>query len=655
MNATIEKIVTFKSRADLASLITIWHGRGAEGWPDSGLYSAIGDAFLELGESFLAYDVFNECCERFPDDLGAKAKLAGALLGCGSVGRANAILNELKETRRVNDFEVIKTLAATHALLGRAEKDEAVREERFRVAHDLYFSLYKLHGDVECCLESAIIALEFYEKEEAQRRAKIILDKCELLLKPGAPAETADGAGDSAPAIASVNAKVCSIAGSAALLLGRFDNAEIYYSRYLSAPGNKPDDVKHVREDALDIIKLTCAERKAAEKVMAAFKLPPIVVFCGHGIDRKRPIPRFPAAIEGAVRGEIEKSVEGLKATIGFSSAARGSDILFLETMLDRNGAVNIVLPYSRDEFIKNRVAMTEGTDWADRFDTACRKAASFHTLLKVYNYDPICYEYSALVLLGMAKMKAAQTGTEVVPLAVWNKKPGGTANIIKRWEEAGCKVRVIDISGIKKPEPASHDAGGIDAIVFKPEAGRCSNYKFNIKAMLFADAHHFSRLMETQVPAFVDEFLGAVAEVCKSNPKGLEYKNTWGDGLFFVFETVRDAGIFALELCAKIARIDWGAKKLPETLSLRIALHAGPVYSVIDPVTGAMNYHGTQVSYAARIEPVTPVGQVYASHAFAAIAAAESVGEFKCEYVGRVPFPKGFGTYPLFHLTDAR
>jgi hypothetical protein len=58
----------------------------------------------------------------------------------------------------------------------------------------------------------------------------------------------------------------------------------------------------------------------------------------------------------------------------------------------------------------------------------------------------------------------------------------------------------------------------------------------------------------------------------------------------------------------------------------LRIALHAGPVYSCIDPVTGNPNYIGSQVSHAARIEPVTPPGQVYASQAFAALAAAQRV-----------------------------
>ena len=45
-------------------------------------------------------------------------------------------------------------------------------------------------------------------------------------------------------------------------------------------------------------------------------------------------------------------------------------------------------------------------------------------------------------------------------------------------------------------------------------------------------------------------------------------------------------------------------------------------------------------VSRAARLEPKTPPGQVYASEAFAALAAIERVSDFTCEYVKNSPGP---------------
>jgi class 3 adenylate cyclase len=56
-------------------------------------------------------------------------------------------------------------------------------------------------------------------------------------------------------------------------------------------------------------------------------------------------------------------------------------------------------------------------------------------------------------------------------------------------------------------------------------------------------------------------------------------------------------------------------------------------------------------VSRAARIEPITPPGQVYASEAFAALAAAESVKSFACDYVGQQALAKSHGTLPTYHV----
>ena len=53
------------------------------------------------------------------------------------------------------------------------------------------------------------------------------------------------------------------------------------------------------------------------------------------------------------------------------------------------------------------------------------------------------------------------------------------------------------------------------------------------------------------------------------------------------------------------------------------------------DPITGQHTFSGTHVSRAARIEPIAPPGQVYASEAFAALAAIQRGPRFGCHYVG--------------------
>jgi class 3 adenylate cyclase len=80
--------------------------------------------------------------------------------------------------------------------------------------------------------------------------------------------------------------------------------------------------------------------------------------------------------------------------------------------------------------------------------------------------------------------------------------------------------------------------------------------------------------------------------------------------------------------------------------------MHAGPAYRCVDPITSSRKFFGTHVNRAARIEPITPPGQVYASEAFAALAAAQQVTELSFEYAGQVPMAKGYGIYPTYHVT---
>jgi class 3 adenylate cyclase len=127
--------------------------------------------------------------------------------------------------------------------------------------------------------------------------------------------------------------------------------------------------------------------------------------------------------------------------------------------------------------------------------------------------------------------------------------------------------------------------------------------------------------------------------------------KNTWGDAFYFVFSNIRDTGLFSLGLCDLLNSMAWEELGLPDGLNLRIGLHAGPVYACTDPITNLPNFFGSHVSQAARIEPITPPGHVYASQSFAALAAAEGVNDFSCEYVGQVPLAKKYGTFPLYHV----
>mgnify|MGYP001262876649 CR=1 FL=1 len=120
------------------------------------------------------------------------------------------------------------------------------------------------------------------------------------------------------------------------------------------------------------------------------------------------------------------------------------------------------------------------------------------------------------------------------------------------------------------------------------------------------------------------------------------------------VFDSPKVAGLFALELTKKIETIDWINQGFSSQLSLRVALHAGLVCESINPITKKKSFIGSSVCKAARIEPLTPAGLVFASQEFAALASFDQVKEFSCVYVGQMDLPKKFGVFPTYRISES-
>ena len=83
----------------------------------------------------------------------------------------------------------------------------------------------------------------------------------------------------------------------------------------------------------------------------------------------------------------------------------------------------------------------------------------------------------------------------------------------------------------------------------------------------------------------------------------------------------------------------------------MRLGGHFGPVSSGVDPILKAPSFFGAHVSKAARIEPITPPGEVYVTEHFAAKLALDPKNEFECEYVGEIPMAKDYGNLRMYLL----
>jgi class 3 adenylate cyclase len=171
---------------------------------------------------------------------------------------------------------------------------------------------------------------------------------------------------------------------------------------------------------------------------------------------------------------------------------------------------------------------------------------------------------------------------------------------------------------------------------------------------MLFGDFSRFSELNDEQAVLFAEYVLGVVADVLRRHSEHVRYRNTWGDGLNIMLSDAVAAATCALDLQEAIAALDFESHGLPGHLGLRLGGHVGPVYPVYDPVVDADSFTGWHVSRTARIEPVTPPGEVYVTDAFAAALVLAGQRELTCDYVGHMAAAKGYGKLRMHRLRRA-
>jgi class 3 adenylate cyclase len=316
----------------------------------------------------------------------------------------------------------------------------------------------------------------------------------------------------------------------------------------------------------------------------------------------------LPNEIEESLRQHFRRALAEHDCRIIYLAPATSADIVFLETVAERGGETHIMLSEPKDRFVAALLESSSNAGWRARCEAALGQAQ--HVLDSGEQRAGSVSAYAQRLMHGLARLHAARLDSRVVSI------------------------------GLREPAVDPDAAGPADQ---HTEDDR-------IVAILFADVPRFTRLSEEQLPSFVEHLLGNVRLVASTYSEAILSRNTWGDGLYFVFSGVSDAGRFALDLSDRLALIDWPGHGLPLDLGLRIALHAGPAYRFVDPVTGAVTYTGPHVSRAARLEPITPPRHVYTSEAFAALAATDAP-ELRCDYVGRTSMAKGYGVFPTYHL----
>ena len=643
-SALRDKIGTL--REDLAGLLILWHQRSdpALGWVATPrIYAQLARAFIEIGAPLLGVEVATEGLESFPHAVALRQVRGLALARSGSTEEANRALEQLRQEGHLDD-DTLGVLARTHkdlALGATAADDRA----HLAAALRHYADAYARSGSYWTGINVATLAALQGDRGQLVAVAQRVMADCKAELERLAP-----GHADRYWALATL--------GEAALSMADWGQAEDWYRQAGELGQHRFGDLNSTRRHARLLMEYLGRDVGLVDQWLP---LPQVVLFSGHMIDHPdRPVPRFPPELEAAVYATMRDWLQRCNGLIGFASAARGGDLLFLEAIHELGGETHIVLPYDSDEFMRQSVELASGDGWRERFERQLKLSRVVFASSSPPRDSGLGYDYANHLVHGLGLLRARELETDLVALAVWDGKAGdgrgGAASAMRQWQQHGVPAHRVCIEAPPAAAGRHNEVlpvVPVTAQIDAPAAGEAPGD--TVMSLLFADAVGFSQLTDVEVPLFVESCLGLVADLIEEDGASIPVRETWGDGLFLAFDDVRAAGLFALKLLEVMAVTDWRALGFARPLTMRFALHAGPVHLTTDPVTGLPKCCGTHVSRAARLEPKTPPGQVYASEAFAALAAMAGITEFRCDYVKQLDWAKRYGTFPAYVVRRQR
>lgn len=387
-------------------------------------------------------------------------------------------------------------------------------------------------------------------------------------------------------------------------------------------------------------LKLICTHLNIDAKIIAPLLPETVVHYCGHAFNKQRPIT---LQDEQHLSQRIEQALAQQHCAVAYGSLMAGSDILFAEAILRQGGELNIWLPFGMENFCAVAVRPA-GEEWVARF-RACIKAANTVSCATESDFlgDNSLFDFCSDVAMGMTLMRGNSLNAKVMQLAVWDQKMTsqgrGTYSNIEKWKKLGHTTEII-------PSPAVIPTRTVPRVMDSYPLARREPH-----AILFADVRGFSKLNDRDILWYFTELHPRLAQAIEPYGADVQHIDTWGDAIFLVTEKASTAAQIALALNEVMAEIEQSGLTLAEPLLMRIGLHYGPVYKVYDHLTQCFTFASNDVTKTARIEPITPPGEVFGTEPFVAMLEIEGEGWSTFEYAGTIPSAKNFGAFRMFHV----
>lgn len=362
--------------------------------------------------------------------------------------------------------------------------------------------------------------------------------------------------------------------------------------------------------------------------IVDALRIPTVLHYTGH-----MPKPgQDDTAIEALIAAALDAAIGAHRVGMAFGGLAAGLDILAAEALLRAGITPTVVLPCDPCTYEAASVAPA-GERWLSRYRDLLARVRIQQIDERPFPGDDLHLAMAARRAMGLTRLHARHRDGQALQVAAWDRAPSrgaaGTGADVGAWTAAGGRSLHI---GWPWPRDSNGDA--------PPEMRRRQ------MAVLFGDLPRFSALDDAGLAAFYEGPLAAMGAALDRHPAA--YRNAWGDAVQIAFDAVATAATCAFDMRAAL-------ESQQPPIHPRFALDFGPLLPVHDAVQRADKFSGRAMTRAARIEPVTPPGRIFATEAFACEVALLPRGTgLACDYAGRIPTAKGFGSLPLYALRRA-
>ena len=168
---------------------------------------------------------------------------------------------------------------------------------------------------------------------------------------------------------------------------------------------------------------------------------------------------------------------------------------------------------------------------------------------------------------------------------------------------------------------------------------------------LVFTDFVGFSTFSEIETVTYWTDVVPKLAAALKTSNANILLQQTWGDALHIVTDDADSASRVALLLIDEVQTLRGQCHGKLRDLEIRVGVHFAPAHHGFDAIAEASTYFGSQLSFAARVEPVTPPGMAYVTEHCAAELALSSAAAGRLEYAGEIALSKQYGRFRLYAL----